>query len=371
MASPWYHIANIEQLDSPALVVFPPIVKNNIQTLVGAIDDVSRLRPHIKTHKSKEVIALLQNAGIQKFKCATIAETELLASCHVEDILLAYQPVGVKLLRFIQIIKQFPNTHFSCLIDSLDLVEWMAKTAYENQIQLSLCIDLNLGMNRTGIVPEKAFDLWLEIQKYTSLFVEGLHIYDGNIRDLDLQIRAKSCNLAFERVGQLSQNIENQGFNSLKIIVGGTPTFPIHAQRKNVECSPGTFVYWDKGYQDAFPEQDFQPAALVICRVISLPESHKICLDLGYKAIASENDLYRRVYFLNAPEATFISHNEEHLVLEFPTNHSYKIGDIFYGLPYHICPTCALYKRAYVVENERLTGEEWKIVARDNRVLIH
>ncbi|WP_431209816.1 hypothetical protein ACQ86N_27335 [Puia sp. P3] len=37
-----------------------------------------------------------------------------------------------------------------------------------------------------------------------------------------------------------------------------------------IECSPGTFVYWDKGYGDGFPDQPFSPAALVVTRVISL-----------------------------------------------------------------------------------------------------
>lgn len=366
----WYNIKNIDTLDTPALVIYQSRVKQNIEKLVALIDDVNRLRPHIKTHKTKEVTKLLQAAGVQKFKCATIAETELLATCGVKDVLLAYQPVGVKLLRLIEIIQQFPETHFSCLVDSLIVTNEMSKIATEKNVVLSLYIDLNVGMNRTGILPENAFDLIQSLQKLPALKIEGLHIYDGHIHDTDIKIRKQKCEMYLPSVENLVEKLITIGIENLNIVAGGTPTFPIHTQRKTVECSPGTFVFWDKGYQNLFQEQDFETAALVISRVISLPDKNKICLDLGHKSIAAENPLDRRVFFLNAPTVTFIGQSEEHLVLGVPENHDYKIGDIFYGLPIHICPTVALHERAYIVEDEELTGEEWKIIARDRKISI-
>ena len=78
MEKEWYYIKNVEQVDSPAFVVYVDRVKENIRIIKTMIDDVNRLRPHIKTHKTKEIILLLLEAGITKFKCATIAEGELL-----------------------------------------------------------------------------------------------------------------------------------------------------------------------------------------------------------------------------------------------------------------------------------------------------
>src|SRR5688572_17988623 len=115
---PWYEINNIETLDTPALVVYLDRVKKNIDTLVNSIDDKSRLRPHIKTHKSPEVSRLIMEAGVKKFKCATIAEAEMLARIEAPDVLLAYQPVGPKAKRLLALSQQYPNTKFSCLIDN-------------------------------------------------------------------------------------------------------------------------------------------------------------------------------------------------------------------------------------------------------------
>jgi D-serine deaminase-like pyridoxal phosphate-dependent protein len=108
---------------------------------------------------------------------------------------------------------------------------------------------------------------------------------------------------------------------------------------------------------------------LVVTRVVSLPDETKICVDLGHKSIASENVLDKRVIFLNAPHLKFISHSEEHLVLDAGTGHNYKVGDVLYGVPHHICPTVALYERAITIENKLTTGE-WKNIARDRKINI-
>ena len=82
----WYTIEDVDQLDTPALVVYPKRVKQNIDMLKYMIDDVFRLRPHIKTFKNKEAALLMMDAGITKFKCATIAEAEMLGICNAPDV---------------------------------------------------------------------------------------------------------------------------------------------------------------------------------------------------------------------------------------------------------------------------------------------
>jgi len=161
----------------------------------------------------------------------------------------------------------------------------------------------------------------------------------------------------------------NSGYPVPVVIAGGSPAFPIHANRKNVECSPGTFVYWDKGYTDLCPEQPFLTAAVLVTRIISLPSATRITTDLGHKSVAAENEITRRVYFLNADNVTPVGQSEEHLVLEVPAGHSYKVGDILYGIPYHVCPTIALYERAYTIENGKVSGE-WKTIARDRKITV-
>ena len=55
----WYHVKNIDRIDSPALIIYPQRVVENISLLKKMIDDVGRLRPHVKTHKTKEATLLM------------------------------------------------------------------------------------------------------------------------------------------------------------------------------------------------------------------------------------------------------------------------------------------------------------------------
>ena len=368
--SNWYNIKNIDELDSPCLVVLPERVKYNIKKAVEMVGGADRLIPHIKTHKTTEVTRLCQEAGIQKFKCATIAESELLGICEVKEVILAYQPIGKKINRFIALIKKYPNTSFSCLTDNEAIAANISEKAVLNNLNIGVFIDINSGMDRTGIIPEKAVELAEKIKILPSIKLLGLHCYDGNIRNIDFSERKKFCDKSFSTIENCKNDLEKLGFLNLRIVVGGSPTFPIHAKRKNVECSPGTFVFWDKGYSDLCPEQPFLPAILAITRIISLPTPTRICTDLGHKSIAAENDLSKRVYLLNAAELKFAGQSEEHLILDAPENHHYKVGDILYGVPIHVCPTVALHERLYVVEKEVFTGEEWRVLARDRVIEI-
>lgn len=365
-AEEWYNVNNISAVDSPALLVYKERVKENIRLLKSMVSDVSMLRPHVKTNKMAEVCGMMLQEGITRFKCATIAEAEMLATIQAPDVLLAYQPVGPKILRLINLIKAYPAVHFACLTDNRENIQHINETAEAQHTVIDVFIDLNIGMNRTGIVPSRALPLAAFIQSLKNIRLAGLHGYDGHIHDSDIKTRLQKSDEGFQKVADLHQKLEQEFKLSLKIVMGGTPTFPSHARRQNVECSPGTFVFNDWGYKHAFPDQPFSYAALVITRVISIVDEHTICADLGHKAVAAENPL-PRVHFLNAPEATPVSQSEEHLVLRVPDASRYHTGEVLYGVPVHICPTVALYDKAYVVVDKKVTAQ-WDVVARKRSI---
>ena len=363
----WYTIDNIDEVDTPTLAIYPDRVGENIRILKTFLPDTSRLRPHVKTHKSGDVSRLLLHAGITKFKCATIAEAEMLAETGARDILLAYQPVGPKGRRLLALSEKFPAVQFSCLIDNRETARALSAIFEKAAHPLDVFIDVNIGMNRTGIVPEKALELYEQCRNLKGLRLTGLHGYDGHIRTSNLDERKKECDAGFSRLEQLDIELRKRHTGSWTIIVGGTPTFPIHAAREAVECSPGTFVYWDVGYRETLHEQPYLFAALVITRVISKPTDNVICIDLGHKSIAAENVLANRVRFLNAPDLVPIGQSEEHMVLK--TAAPMNIGDVLYGVPFHVCPTCALYDTAAIVEHNRV-DRRWTISSRNRKITI-
>src|SRR3954468_10542784 len=106
----WYKVSNIDEVASPALLIYPDRVEENIRRMIEIAGGVERLRPHMKTNKLPEVVRMQIDQGITRFKCATIAEAEVAARCAAPDMLLAYQPVGPNVHRFVQLVQKYQST---------------------------------------------------------------------------------------------------------------------------------------------------------------------------------------------------------------------------------------------------------------------
>lgn len=367
----WYELNDPEEVDSPALLIYKDRVTQNIKTMINIAGNAKRLVPHVKTHKMAEIVKMQLEAGILQFKCATIAEAEMLAETGAKNILLAYQLNSSKARRFIVLIKKFPQIQFSSLIDNADSAKILDNLFYKENLIAQVFIDVDTGMNRTGIkAGEELFDLFLELKKLANVNFQGLHIYDGHIRDEDLEIRKQKVKEAFEKVNAVKQQIvRNSNLKDVKIIAGGTPTFTVHALNKEEYCSPGTCLLWDYGYDQLLKEQPFEFAAVLLTRVISKPAPGLITTDLGHKSVSAENPISKRIFFLNLEDYEVRSQSEEHLVVEVKDWETIHVGDVLYGIPYHICPTVALYDEAKVIE-KGIVVDTWKIEARKKRITI-
>jgi D-serine deaminase-like pyridoxal phosphate-dependent protein len=363
-SEPWYRVESENQIASPALLIYPERIEHNIDQMLRLAGSADRLRPHIKTHKMAEIIRMQLERGIHKFKCATLAEAELLARCKARDVLLAYPLTGPGPGRLAALQKKYPETDFSCLVDHEDSLKNLIRAAAHEEVRLGVFMDLNVGMNRTGVQPgPRAITLYEEIASGKGIVCRGLHAYDGHLRNPDPEARSLECDQAFEKVSELAEQLQTAGYRVPAIIAGGSPTFPIHARRTGVELSPGTTLLWDARYGQQFPEMPFLPAASLLCRVISKPAPNTVCLDLGHKAVAAEMG-FPRVFLPQLTEHTQSGQSEEHLVLTTDKAETLTIGTVLYAIPMHICPTVIKYPKALVIIGGAVV-DTWKIAARD------
>lgn len=363
----WFDIKNIEEIDTPALLIYPERVKQNIEKSIALVHSIEQLRPHVKTHKLLEITKMMMQAGIHKFKCATIAEAEMLGLAKAKDVLISYPVLGPKIKRLQALKQQYPETKFSCLIDNIDTATQLSACFMDDVVDVY--IDLNVGMNRTGISVEHALNLYISLLNLKGIHVIGLHAYDGHIHDTEVLERKHKADKVFQLISLVQLEIEKFAEKKLKIVVGGTPTFSLHARtHHDVEVSPGTFVFWDAGYKNMMPDFDFLWAGIIATRIISIINKTTLCLDLGHKSIAAENPL-PRIKFLINDEIIPIGQSEEHLVVEVENTEKYTLGDVWYGVPLHICPTVALYNEVKVVQENRVV-ETWNVIARDKNITI-
>lgn len=361
--SAWFEAENVGDIPSPGVLVYPDRVDANVRRMLAMAGGPDRLRPHVKTHKLPELVRLQQQHGIQQFKAATLAEAEMLAACGARHVLLAYQPVGPNVRRLLAAIGRYPDTRFAALVDNAVTARTLSEAAQAQRRGIELLVDIDCGMQRTGIPAASAAELYRLLSQLPAVAVGGLHAYDGHIHDRDLATRSAEVRTAMAPVHALREALVWAGLSVPRLVAGGTPTFPIHARNRDVECSPGTCLLWDGWSADALPDLEFIPAAVVLTRVVSKPGPNRLCLDLGHKAIAAEMPP-PRVHFPAVPDAVAVMHNEEHLVVSTARADVFAVGDALYGIPWHICPTMALHATATAVVGGRATAS-WRIVARD------
>jgi D-serine deaminase-like pyridoxal phosphate-dependent protein len=364
---PWYKIENENEVFSPSLLVYRDRIENNIRKMAEISGDVERLRPHVKTHKMSEIIRLQMKHGINKFKCATISEAEMVSRCGATDILLAMQPVGPNIERFFRLKQAFQSVNISCIVDSEKILIQLSEMACRYDAETQIWIDINVGMNRTGIVPgDEALRIYKMAANLPKLNINGLHVYDGHIHEKKYALRKQICDESFAPVQKMRNDLKKAGFSQVRIVAGGSPTFSIHASGKDVETSPGTILLWDYGYSSSFSDMDFLHAAVLFTRVVSKPGKDLICLDLGHKAVGSEMP-QPRIMIPGIDDYTIIGHNEEHMVIRTSYAEYLNPGDPLYAIPWHICPTVDRYDTVYVVTGSRVTGQ-WNVEARKRQI---
>lgn len=364
-----YPLRNPDQIASPALLYFEHQLGQNLERAVEIAGSVDRLRPHVKSHKTVELVRMQQQRGIRKFKCATIAEAEMLAHAGVSDILLAYPIVGPNVERVVRFLCLHNDVTLSVVADNAESAARLSQACSAFKRRVPLLLDLDAGQHRTGVtINEAALRLYLEVSRLDGVVAAGLHCYDGNNHQSDYRERLKAATSTYRATMELKQAIEREGAEVGTVVMGGTPTFPCYASLGGVELSPGTGFLHDWGYSKKFPDLPFTPAALLLTRVISRPAAGTFTLDLGYKAIASD-PAGARGMILAYPHAQPVMQNEEHWVFR-ADGPLPEIGQPLLVVPTHICPTSALHQEAIIIDPDgRVTGR-WAIAARDRRLVL-
>jgi D-serine deaminase-like pyridoxal phosphate-dependent protein len=363
-----YAIADTSSIHSPGLIFFADLIRRNIARAVEMAGGPGRLRPHVKTHKCPDIVKLELAAGVTKHKVATLAEAEMAARCGAADVLIAYPMVGPNCARLASLIKAYPDTRFSCLVDHPTSADALSSAMVRAGTECGVFLDIDMGHNRTGIAPgPEAASLYAGMARLPGLRPEGLHLYDGHNHQEGRADREKAVMMQLGPALNLREGLLREGLPVARVVAGGTPTFPVFAKLDipGLECSPGTMVLHDNGYGTKYADlAAFTPAALILTRVISRPTPTRVTFDLGYKAVASDPPPGKRLVLLNMPPHEQVLQNEEHLGIETPEAARFRPGDEALAVPQHICPTVAMHQRAWVVEGGKVTGT-WAITGRD------
>src|SRR5438874_138619 len=141
--------------------------------------DLQRWRPHVKTAKVPEVLRLLLEAGVRKFKVATTRELEVLLSLAQQpvDVLIAMAQHGANLDRSAALARANPRHRLSMLSEDPEHARAVRARG------LRVFVDLDPGYHRTG-VPLADDARAAKVIEAAGEDLAGLHFYDGHLHDL-------------------------------------------------------------------------------------------------------------------------------------------------------------------------------------------
>ena len=362
-----YRLSGTEEVLTPALLVYPDFIASNIErTLVLLDGDANRWRVHIKTAKLSHTIRMLIERGVRYFKCATTLE--LLVACQdgAGDVLLAYPSIGANARRAREIAEQFPEVRISVLAENDEQIrQWSGS-------RMGVFLDINPGMNRTGIEPERSQQVLSLIRAIGDAGLEfrGLHYYDGQYAALDERARTEAAHQGYDCLLELTTEIERDGVPVPEVITAGTPTLLSSLSYESFRgrgfihrVSPGTIVYCDATSLSQIPSDGYRPAVLILSRIVSRPRRGTVTCDAGHKAVSADSGV-PTCLVVGHPELRALAPSEEHLPLTLgkPTA-GLEVGETLYLLPRHVCPTVNNFDCALLVVDGQIQSVE-KVSAR-------
>ena len=135
---------SIHDLPTPSLLLDVDALDRNVGKMAERLPG-SRLRPHVKAHKSTAVARRQSEAGHTGFCCATIREMEGLAEQGLgQDLLLANEVLDARRLGVL-------DARVTVAVDS----EETLRAALEGGVG-EVLIDVNVGLPRCGCAPQEA-----------------------------------------------------------------------------------------------------------------------------------------------------------------------------------------------------------------------
>jgi D-serine deaminase-like pyridoxal phosphate-dependent protein len=332
---------------------------DRLQRNIGAmhrqvLQNGCNIRPHIKTHKMPMIAQLQLDAGASGITVAKVSEAEVMARAGIGDIFIAYPVVGRdKLMR----VKRLNRKCRLILgVDSPECAEALAGIDGEQSFEVRLEIDT--GLKRTGLPPEKALDAARTISRLKNIRLTGIYTFKGlTYRGAFTPDGSLAASEEASIMAEVKAALDRAGLAITEVSAGSTPTaIPASGCAGVTEVRPGTYVFYDYMNVKLGVCTLDDCAAVVRTTVVSIPHDDLIVVDAGSKSICPDiplkADPYRFEsygYVVQYPHLVLSRLSEEHGMLYVPENtRKPEIGEVISIIPNHICPTINLYDYLYL-----------------------
>jgi 3-hydroxy-D-aspartate aldolase len=356
------------ELQTPALLLDLDAFEANVKAMADIVArHRKKLRPHVKAHKSSRVARRQIEAGAVGLCCATVRETEAMASAGLDGLLVTTPVIVPSMIKRLVAARERIDD-LIIAVDSEVGIDALAKFADRNR-PIGVLVEIDMGQTRTGVTdPEMAVRLAKHASAQPSLRYRGIQAYYGHLQHVQtLAERLEKVRERWTRLASFTDALKAAGMAPEIISGSGTGTHHLDLEHGPfTEIQAGSYLFMDKQYgavELAPSGSPFKTSLTIAGRVVSTVQPDRVIVDAGFKAMAT--DAGPALIASGAPvDATYQFMGDEHGGIRLAEGAARpKLGDLVHLVAPHCDPTVNLHDRYHVVQGERLV-DIWPIEAR-------
>ncbi len=346
----------VEDLETPAVIVFLDRLENNIERVQRLIarQGIGN-RPHIKTHKIPAIGRMQIEAGATGLTCQKLGELEVFIDAKVcDDYLLTYNILGArKTDRLMELASRVKR--LAVVADNDIVLRGLSEAGLRHSRDIPLLIECDTGFGRNGVQsPDAALDLARLALKLPRIAFEGLMVFPNS---------APHTHEFFSRAIKL---FGAAGIALPIVSGGGTPAlnrlaeFPMMTEHR-----AGTYVYNDVMMVHSGVASWQDCALQVRATVVSRPTAGRAVLDCGSKVLTSDQ-YYVQHYgrLAQYPGAVISGLSEEHAIVDLSNAPKRpKVGEVVEVIPNHCCSVSNMNDEVHGVR-DGVVELTWPVAAR-------
>jgi len=357
-------------IDTPYLLIDEGRMQRNIERLQQHIDGLGgRLRPHVKTAKSLDVVRrLFPDGGTGPITVSTVKEAEYFAEHGFNDMIYAVGIAPRKLERIARLRKQAVDA--AVILDSTAQAQAVIEAAARHGVTIPALIEIDCDGHRAGLTPDDARLVPIAERLEQAGCLRGVLLHAGGSYGCE-SARAKAAAADNERRAALSaaERIREAGCHCPVVSVGSTPTAHFAEDLSGVtEVRAGVYVFFDLVMAGINVCRLEDIALSVVTTVIGHREDRGWTLvDAGWMALSRDRGTatqavdqgYGLVAEMNGdvhPDLIVAATSQEHGTITVrPGSEAalpqWPLGTRLRILPNHACATAAQHDRYYVADD--------------------
>ncbi len=357
-------------LTTPALVLDLDAFERNLTTHAKLCGESGlRLRPHAKTHKCSEIAKRQIAAGAVGVCCATLHEATVMVEAGISGVLITSPVVGAaKVNRLVALNKKAEK--LKLVADNSINVSDLSDTAGRESTELDLLIDIDIGMQRTGVhAADEIVRLARLADDSPNLNYRGVQAYSGRVQHIeDYGSREKEYGEQLDHLQKCLDALADAQLKPSIITGGGTGTHAIDRSRKIfTEHQTGSYIFMDVEYNAvelvAGDTSPFATSLFMQCSVVSNNADGFVTIDGGYKCFATDGPK-PEVSTDSLPGADYDRFGDEHgKIVIADQSQKPVIGTPVTLITPHCDPTINLHNYLHCVRGDKLV-DIWAIDAR-------